>query len=51
MTAITIAVISTAYANLIEVLPGGGGGTSSRRKLLGKSRRRGSGCARLVDYV
>ena len=26
MTAITIAVISTAYANLIEYFPGGGGG-------------------------
>ena len=51
MTAITIAVISTAYANLIEYFPGGGGGYLVATKLLGNEVGVVSGCALLVDYV
>src|ERR1700686_3216702 len=51
MTAITIAVISTAYANLIEYFPGGGGGYLVATKLLGNRVGVVSGCALLVDYV
>src|SRR5438067_9002768 len=51
MTAITIAVISTAYANLIEYFPGGGGGYLVATKLLGNRIGVVSGCALLVDYV
>lgn len=51
MTAVTIAVISTAYANLIEYFPGGGGGYLVATKLLGKRVGVVSGCALLVDYV
>src|SRR6202165_1846790 len=51
MTAITIAVISTAYANLIEYFPGGGGGYLVATKLLGNRAGVVSGCALLVDYV
>ena len=51
MTAITIAVISTAYANLIEYFPGGGGGYLVATKLLGNRTGVVSGCALLVDYV
>jgi amino acid transporter len=51
MTAVTIAVISTAYANLIEYFPGGGGGYLVATKLLGKRVGVISGCALLVDYV
>ncbi len=51
MTAITIAVISTAYANLIEYFPGGGGGYLVATKMLGNRVGVVSGCALLVDYV
>src|SRR6266852_4238865 len=51
MTALTIAVISTAYANLIEYFPGGGGGYLVATKLLGNRIGVVSGCALLVDYV
>jgi amino acid transporter len=51
MTALTIAVISTAYANLIEYFPGGGGGYLVATKLLGNRIGVVSGCALLVDYM
>jgi amino acid transporter len=51
MTALTIAVISTAYANLIEYFPGGGGGYLVATKLLGNRVGVVSGCALLVDYM
>src|SRR5437868_1178559 len=35
MTAVTILIISTAYANMIEFFPGGGGGYLVATKLLG----------------
>jgi amino acid transporter len=51
MTAVTILLISTAYANLIEHFPGGGGGYLVATKLLGNRVGVVSGCALLVDYV
>jgi len=51
MTAITIAVISIAYSNLIQHFPGGGGGYLVATKLLGNKVGVVSGCALLVDYV
>jgi amino acid transporter len=51
LTAVTIAVISMAYANLIEYFPGGGGGYLVATKLLGNRVGVVSGCALLVDYV
>jgi amino acid transporter len=51
MTAVTIVIISTAYANLIEFFPGGGGGYLVATKLLGNRVGVVSGCALLVDYV
>ena len=51
MTAVTIAVISIAYSNLIEHFPGGGGGYLVATKLLGRKAGVVSGCALLVDYV
>jgi hypothetical protein len=51
MTAITIAVISIAYSNLIQHFPGGGGGYLVATKLLGNRVGVVSGCALLVDYV
>src|SRR5205823_12963256 len=51
MTALTIAVISTAYSNLIEYFPGGGGGYLVATKLLGNRTGVVSGCALLIDYV
>ena len=51
MTAITIAVISLAYSNLIEYFPGGGGGYLVATKLLGNRVGVVSGCALLVDYI
>ena len=51
MTAVTIAVISFAYSNLIEHFPGGGGGYLVATKLLGERAGVVSGCALLVDYV
>jgi amino acid transporter len=51
MTALTIFVIATAYANLIEHFPGGGGGYLVATKLLGPRIGVVSGCALLVDYV
>jgi amino acid transporter len=51
MTAVTIIIISTAYANMIEFFPGGGGGYLVATKLLGNRVGVVSGCALLVDYV
>jgi amino acid transporter len=51
MTAVTILIISTAYANMIEFFPGGGGGYLVATKLLGNRVGVVSGCALLVDYV
>src|SRR5258706_1798370 len=51
MTAVTIAVISIAYSNLIQHFPGGGGGYLVATKLLGNRVGVVSGCALLVDYV
>jgi amino acid transporter len=51
MTAITIAVISIAYSNVIQHFPGGGGGYLVATKLLGRKAGVVSGCALLVDYV
>ncbi|HLJ74443.1 MAG TPA: amino acid transporter, partial [Thermoanaerobaculia bacterium] len=51
MTAITVAVISIAYSNLIQHFPGGGGGYLVASKLLGNRVGVVSGCALLVDYV
>lgn len=50
-TAVTIAVISIAYSNLIQHFPGGGGGYLVATKLLGNRVGVVSGCALLVDYV
>src|ERR1019366_8390845 len=51
LAAITIAVISIAYSNLIQHFPGGGGGYLVATKLLGRKAGVVSGCALLVDYV
>ena len=51
MTAVTIAVISIAYSNLIQHFPGGGGGYLVASKLLGPKVGVVSGCALLVDYM
>jgi amino acid transporter len=51
MTAVTILIISTAYANLIAKFPGGGGGYLVASKMLGPRAGLVSGCALLVDYV
>src|ERR1035437_84437 len=51
MTAVTIIVISIAYSNLIQHVPGGGGGYLVATKLLGEKAGVISGCALLVDYV
>jgi hypothetical protein len=51
MTAVTIAVISIAYSNLIQHFPGGGGGYLVATKLLGNRVGVVSGSALLVDYV
>jgi amino acid transporter len=51
MTALTVAVISLAYASVIEHFPGGGGGYLVATKLLGARAGVISGCALLVDYV
>src|SRR5580765_2040457 len=51
MTAVTILIISTAYANMIEFFPGGGGGYLVATKLLGNRIGVVAGCALLVDYV
>jgi hypothetical protein len=51
MMAATIAVISIAYANVIEHFPGGGGGFLVASKLLGNRVGVISGSALLVDYV
>src|SRR5258707_4250646 len=51
MMALTIAMISIAYSNLIQHFPGGGGGYLVATKLLGSRVGVVSGCALLVDYV
>jgi amino acid transporter len=50
MTAVTIAVISVAYSNLIEHFPGGGGGYLVATKLLGEKAGVVSGCALLAIF-
>ena len=50
-TAITVFVISYAYARTIEQFPSGGGGYAVATKLLGGGFGVVSGCALLVDYV
>src|SRR5207244_13347477 len=51
MTAVTVAVISIAYSDVIQRFPGGGGGYLVATKLLGNRVGVVSGCALLVDYV
>jgi len=50
-TAITIAVVSTSYSQIIELFPSGGGGYLVASKLLSPELGVVSGCALLVDYV
>jgi amino acid transporter len=51
MTAVTVALIASAYSRIIEEFPHGGGGYVVATKLLGKPAGILSGCALLVDYV
>ncbi|MGH9365542.1 MAG: APC family permease [Thermoanaerobaculia bacterium] len=51
MTAITVCIISLAYAKVIELFPAGGGGYLVATKLLGPRLGVVSGCALIVDYV
>ena len=50
-TAITVAVISTSYAQIIQLFPGGGGGYIVAKRLLHPTAGLVSGCALVVDYV
>ncbi len=50
-TAITVLVISSSYARIIEHFPHGGGGYLVATKLLGAPFGLVSGCALLIDYV
>ncbi len=50
-TAFTVALISAAYARIIEDFPTGGGGYVVATKLLGHRAGVVSGCALLVDYM
>ena len=50
-TALTVAIISTAYSRIIEAFPFGGGGYVVATKLLGPRTGVVSGAALLVDYV
>jgi amino acid transporter len=50
-TAITVALISWAYARITEDFPSGGGGYLVASKLLGHRAGVVSGCALLVDYI
>jgi Amino acid permease len=51
MTAVTVLIISLAYAKMIELFPGGGGGYLVATKLLGERWGVVSGCALIVDYI
>jgi amino acid transporter/predicted HicB family RNase H-like nuclease len=50
-TALTVSVISYAYANIIEHFPHGGGGYIVATHMLGEKAGVVSGCALIVDYV
>lgn len=50
-TAITVFIISYAYARIIEVFPHGGGGYMVATHMLGQRAGVISGCALLVDYI
>ena len=51
MMAVTIAIISTSYSQIIENFPTGGGGYLVATKLLGPYAGVVSGCALIIDYV
>ena len=51
MMAVTIAVISASYTQIIENFPSGGGGYVVATKLLGSYAGVVSGCALVIDYV
>lgn len=51
MMAITIAVVSASYAQIIENFPTGGGGYVVATKMLGPYAGVVSGCALVIDYV
>lgn len=50
-TALTIFVITSSYAQVVELFPNGGGGYLVASKLLSPSVGMISGCALLIDYV
>ncbi len=50
-TAVTVFIISYAYARIIEVFPHGGGGYMVATHMLGQRAGVVSGCALLVDYI
>lgn len=50
-SAITIVVIATAYAQIIELFPTGGGGYVVASHLISPTVGMVSGCALLIDYV
>jgi len=50
-TALTIAIISASYSQIIELFPSGGGGYIVASKLLSPTVGMVSGCALLIDYV
>ena len=50
-TALTVAVISYAYSNIIEHFPHGGGGYIVATHILGQKAGVVSGCALIVDYI
>ena len=50
-TAITVFIISIAYAQVIELFPGGGGGYKVASTLLGPKAGLVSGSALIIDYV
>ncbi len=50
-TALTVFIISYAYARIIEHFPHGGGGYIVSTHMIGKNAGIISGCALLVDYV
>ncbi len=49
--ALTVLIISSSYARIIEEFPSGGGGYVVATRLLGEKAGVVSGCALLVDYV
>jgi amino acid transporter len=50
-TAVTIAVISASYSQIIELFPSGGGGYLVATRLLGSGAGLVSGAALVVDYI